>query len=145
LFTGKHDRSLDDKWRLVLPTSFRRPFEDHGGRLSPGDRCLALFTEDEFEGVMRRMTEKSRSDDATDDVIEAVRVFTASTVPVQLDSQGRFVVGEEHRTYAGLDRQLLVVGQNDRVEIWDAAAFRAIEERRPAADVSATLRRMKVF
>jgi MraZ protein len=145
VFTGKHERSLDDKWRLVLPTSFRRPFEDGGGRLAPGDRCLALFTEHEFEGVMQRMVDKARSDDADDAVTDAVRVFTGLTVPVQLDAQGRFVVGEEHRRYAALAREVMVVGQNDRLEIWDAAAYRALEEARPAADVSATLRRLKVF
>jgi MraZ protein len=145
LFTGKHDRSLDDKWRLVLPTAFRRPFEDGGGRLAPGDRCLALFTEDEFKGVMQRMVERSRSEEADDEIAEAVRLFTGSTVPVQLDGQGRFVVGEEHRDYAGLTREVLVVGQNDRVEIWDAASYRALEAAKPAADVSATLRRMRVF
>ncbi len=145
MFTGKHERSLDDKWRLVLPTSFRRPFEDGGGRLAPGDRCLALFTDEEFKGVMQRMVEKSRSEEADDDMVDAVRVFTGLTVPVQLDGQGRFVIGEEHRTYAGLGRDVLVAGQNDRVEIWDAASYRALEQRLPAADTSATLRRMKVF
>ncbi len=145
MFTGKHDRSLDDKWRLVLPSAFRRPFEDGGGRLSPGDRCLALFTEETFGEVMQRMVERSRSDDADDDVADAVRVFTGMTVPVQLDSQGRFVVGEEHRAYAGLEREVMVVGQNDRIEIWDAASYRALEGAKPAADVSATLRRMHVF
>lgn len=145
MFTGKHDRSLDDKWRLVLPASFRRPFEDGGGRLAPGDRCLALFTEDEFAGVMNRMVEKSRSDEADEAVVDAVRLFNGLTVPVQLDSQGRFVLGEEHRAYAGLARDVMVVGQNDRIEIWDAGAYRVLEETQPAADVSATLRRMRVF
>lgn len=143
MFIGKHDRSLDDKWRLVLPSGYRRAFEDAGGGvLAPWDRCLALFPRDDFEAVMRRLLDKVSDGEADDDV---ARLFSGGAADVQLDAQGRFVVPEEHRTHAGIEREVKVLGLPNRVEIWDAARFGTMEGGKSADDVSAEIRRLRIF
>jgi MraZ protein len=143
VFIGKHDRSLDDKGRLVLPSGFRREFEDAGGGvLAPWDRCLALWTKDRFEVVMNKLLDKVSAEEADDDV---VRLFSADAADVQLDAQGRFVLPEEHRTHAAIRREVKVLGQHTRVEIWDAERFASVEGGKSADDVSAEIRRLRVF
>jgi MraZ protein len=143
VFIGKHDRSLDDKGRLVLPSGFRRAFEDAGGGvLAPWDRCLALWTRDRFEVVMDKLQTKVSEEEANDDV---VRVFAAAASDVQLDSQGRFLVPEEHRNHAAIQREVKVIGQHHRIEIWDASRFASIEGDRTADEVSSEIRRLRVF
>ena len=143
MFIGKHDRSLDDKGRLVLPSGFRRAFEDAGGGvLAPWDRCLGLWTRDHFEVVMDKLLAKVSDGEADDDV---VRVFAGAAADVQLDAQGRFVVPEEHRSHAAIDREVKVLGLPNRVEIWDAARFGAMEGGKSADDVSAEIRRLRIF
>jgi MraZ protein len=143
VFIGKHDRSLDDKGRLVLPSGFRRAFEDAGGGvLAPWDRCLGLWTGDHFEGVMDKLLAKVSEGEANAD---AVRLFAAGAADVQLDAQGRFVVPEEHRTHAKIRREVKVLGQQTRVEIWDATEFAALERSMSADDVSAEIHRLRVF
>jgi MraZ protein len=142
VFIGKHDRSLDDKGRLVLPSGFRRAFEDAGGGvLAPWDRCLALWTRDDFEVVMDKLLAKVRDGEADDDV---VRLFSGAAADVQLDTQGRFVVPEEHRTHADITREVKVLGQHTRIEIWDANRFAAMEDGKSADDVSAEIRRLRI-
>src|SRR5881227_2597434 len=92
VFIGKHDRSLDDKGRLVLPSNYRRDFEDAGGGvLAPWDRCLGLWTKAKYEDVMEQLIDKVRSGEAVDMV---ARLFQSDAADVQLDAQGRFVVPE---------------------------------------------------
>jgi MraZ protein len=142
VFIGKHDRSLDDKGRLVLPSGFRRAFEDAGGGvLAPWDRCLALWTRDDFEVVMDKLLAKVRDGEADDDV---VRLFSGAAADVQLDTQGRFVVPEEHRAHADITREVKVLGQHTRIEIWDANRFAAMEDGKSADDVSAEIRRLRI-
>ena len=143
MFIGKHDRSLDDKGRLVLPSGYRRAFEDAGGGvLAPWDRCLALFPREDFEVVMRRLLDKVSDGEADDDV---ARLFSGGAAEVQLDTQGRFVVPEEHRTHAAIQREVKVLGLPGRVEIWDAGRFGTMESDKSADAVSAEIRRLRLF
>ena len=143
MFIGKHDRSLDDKGRLVLPSGFRRAFEDAGGGvLAPWDRCLGLWTRDHFEVVMNKLLDKVSNEEADDDV---VRVFASAAADVQLDAQGRFVLPEDQRRHAAIARDVTVLGQHNRIEIWDAERFGAVERAKSADDVSAEIRRLRVF
>ena len=143
MFIGKHDRSLDDKGRLVLPSGYRRSFEDAGGGvLAPWDRCLGLWTRDHFEVVMNKLLEKVSAEEADDDV---VRLFAGAAADVQLDAQGRFVLPEDQRRHAAIGRDVKVLGQHNRIEIWDAERFADVEGAKSADDVSAEIRRLRVF
>ena len=64
---------------------------------------------------------------------------------IQLDSQGRFHIPEEHRALTGITRGVQVLGQNDRVEIWDSARFAEMESQKSPEDVSAHLRDLRIF
>ena len=143
MFIGKHDRSLDDKGRLVLPTTYRRTFDDAGGGIvAPWDRCLAMWPRDVFEGVMDKLIDKVESGDASDDV---ARVFQSQAAEFALDGQGRFVVPVQHRSHAGIQRDVYVIGQRRRLELWDTARFDAVEGEHTFDDVSAELRRLRIL
>lgn len=91
---------------------------------------------------MDKLLAKVSDGEADDDV---VRVFAGAAADVQLDAQGRFVVREEHRSHAGISREVKVLGQHTRLEIWDAARFGAVESGKTADEVSAEIRRLRVF
>jgi MraZ protein len=126
VFVGRFEHSLDGKGRLVLPSAFRNALKG-GGVLGPWDRCLALWTPDQFEAVASEM--KSRvSGGEGDDHLDVMRLFFSEARTVQPDGQGRFVVPEEHRTHAALDRDAVVAGQFDHIEIWERGRFREVRE-----------------
>ncbi len=124
MFLGKHPHGLDDKGRLVLPSSFRSGFKD-GAVLAPWDGCIAMWTTERFKEVSQIMRVKLSEGGGE---MGPLSVFFGECHQVKPDAQGRFVVPESQRRYAGLERDAFIVGQLDRVEIWDRDRFAAFEE-----------------
>ena len=125
MFVGRFEHSLDEKGRLVLPAPWRAVLRS-GGVLAPWDRCLALWTPEQFDEVAQAIKARISAGQGDADVM---RIFFARSHTVQPDSQGRFVVpGEPHRQHAGLDREAVVLGQFDRIEIWDRSRVRRRRE-----------------
>lgn len=116
MFVGTFEHSLDDKGRVVLPSTFRSHLADKGF-LSQFDRCLGLWTESGFEDISRRLTEKIREGLAPQD---ALRAFSANAHEVRPDTQGRITIPQRLRDFARLDGEVVVIGALDRIEIWNA-------------------------
>ena len=119
MFVGTFEHSLDDKGRVVLPSTFRVQMNDKG-YLSQWDKCLGLWTEDDFADVARRLQEKVRDGLAPQ---EAIRAFSANAHEVRPDTQGRITIPQRLREFAHLERDAVVIGAIDRIEIWDAGRW----------------------
>ncbi|MGI4893558.1 MAG: division/cell wall cluster transcriptional repressor MraZ [Janthinobacterium lividum] len=116
MFLGTHTPRLDDKGRLILPAKFREQLLD-GLVITRGqERCLYLFPLQEFE----RMHEELRRAPLTrKEARDYLRVFLSGASDETPDKQGRFTVPPMLRSYAGLDRDVAVIGAGSRVELWD--------------------------
>jgi MraZ protein len=119
MFVGTFEHALDEKGRVVLPSTFRVQLVDKGF-LSQWDRCLGLWTEEDFADVANRLTEKIREGLAPQ---EAMRAFASNAHEVRPDSQGRITIPQRLRNFAQLDRDAVVIGAIDRIEIWDAGRW----------------------
>ncbi len=119
-FFGRHEHSLDDKGRVILPAKFRTHFED-GGFLAPEqDGCLSLWTPDQFELQMDSMMERATSSRSDRNL---VRLWASTSHELEVDRQGRMAIPTRLREYAGLESEVLVLGAIDRVELWDRAKW----------------------
>jgi len=120
VFLGTHPLRLDEKGRLFLPAKWRAELSE-GLVLTKGqERCLYVFAHDEF----RRMSESMRQAPVTARALrDYARVFFSSGSDESPDKQGRVTVPVGLRTYAGLDRECVVIGAGTRAEIWDASAW----------------------
>jgi MraZ protein len=120
MFLGTHAPRLDEKGRLFLPAKYR---EDLAGGvvITKGqERCLFVFPRDEFT----RITEALRDSPVTAKAArDYSRVLFASASDELPDRQGRITVPAALRTYAGLQRDCVVIGANTRLEIWDSQAW----------------------
>ncbi len=127
MFVGSFEHSLDEKGRLVLPSTYRHRLAE-GGILAPWDRCLALWTPDEFERVAQVIKDKIAEGEEDEDVVQDVfRVFLADAWHVQPDSAGRVVIPADHRSQVGLRREAVVNGRLDHIEIWDRETWSAVQ------------------
>jgi len=122
VFLGTFTPRLDDKGRLILPAKFR-------GRLASGlvatrglDRCIFLFPVDEFSAVHERLRRAPLENKNARDYLRNFLGYASDEIP---DKQGRILLAPALRQYAGIDREVAVVGLGSRVEIWDAAAWAA--------------------
>ena len=117
MFLGTHAPRLDDKGRLVLPAKFRDGFAD-GLVLTKGqDRSIVVWPAAEFAAYAERLSEASSSDARARAYLRVLFSGASDEVP---DKQGRITMPAALREYAGLDRDVVVVGNNTTVEIWDA-------------------------
>ncbi len=117
-FVGQFEHSLDAKGRIVLPASFRAAFENSGFLIKGSEACLALMTPGQFADLAREMSSRSKAGDARQRA--AKRSFGAGAARVLPDKQGRIAIPEELRQFAGLERECMIIGSIDEVEIWDA-------------------------
>ena len=115
-FVGTHDHTLDDKGRLVMPAKFRSHFSGPA-YLSPWAGCVALWTAGRFESMVRRLEEEVRAGETDPGVL---RGLAARSEEVRLDPQGRIIVPPRLREFAALERDVVVCGAIDRIEIWNA-------------------------
>jgi MraZ protein len=120
MLLGTHDHTIDDKSRLTLPAKFRRAFEA-GVVVTRGlDPCLVAYPRDEWARSQSRIAEL---DTLSGEARQLQRVVYGNAVEGDLDKQGRFVIPTKLREYAGLDRDVVVAGVNDHLEIWGRAAW----------------------
>ncbi|APF39724.1 division/cell wall cluster transcriptional repressor MraZ [Neomicrococcus aestuarii] len=120
MFLGTYTPRLDEKGRLILPAKYRDELEA-GLVLTRGqERCIYVFSAGEFERVHEQMRSAPLSSRQARDYI---RVFLSGASDEVPDKQGRITIPPALRTYAGLDRDVTVIGAGTRVEIWDTAAW----------------------
>jgi MraZ protein len=120
-FLGEHRHALDAKGRLILPVDFRGPLAD-GAVIGIGQHeCLAVYTDEEWERVAEEIRVMSKEGEAQ---LDAARAFFAGARPVKPDGQGRVPIAPDQREYAHLEKEVIVAGAFNRVEIWDAERWR---------------------
>ena len=125
MFLGTHTPRLDEKGRLFLPAKFRDELAEGLVVTKGQERCLSLFPLAEFE----RISGKLRAGAVTSKPMrDYSRVFFASAYDQMPDRQGRITVPPALRDYAGLDRDCVVTGMNNRVEILELRGLGALPD-----------------
>jgi MraZ protein len=120
LLTGTFARAIDDKQRIAIPKRVREELLRGDGDslyITPGtDGSLALYTEDVFANLAARLTAGSP---AEQDVRAFSRLFYSQAQRVEFDTQGRIRIPTELAALASLQRDAVLLGVFDHLEIWD--------------------------
>jgi MraZ protein len=122
MFLGEYQHTLDAKGRLSLPAKFRNQMAGSIVVAKGLEGCLYVFPSEDYEAFLGQLTERGDFDTKFRQVR---RFFTAGAKEDELDSAGRIGIPGNLREYASLERDVAVIGNGDRVEIWDAAAWAA--------------------
>ncbi|MBD8507753.1 division/cell wall cluster transcriptional repressor MraZ [Hoyosella sp. G463] len=120
MFFGTYTPKLDDKGRLTLPARFRELLAG-GVMVAKGqDHSLSVYPRAEFLDLARKAASMSRSDPSARAFI---RGLAAGADEQHLDAQGRISISPAHRRWAGLQKECVVVGSVEFIEIWDSTAW----------------------
>jgi MraZ protein len=122
MFSGTYTPKLDEKGRLFLPAKYREAMGD-GLVITRGqDRSIDMRTKADFASF----TEKFKNASQTDARLRAYgRMLFALASEQVPDKQGRVTITPELRQYAGLERDAVVIGVYDRIEVWEPRAWTA--------------------
>ena len=120
MFIGEFQHNLDTKGRVAVPAKFRRKISG-GAIITRGlDHCLFIFTKKDWQILADKLVTLPLSQANSR---AFVRLMLSGASDVNLDSQGRVLIPDYLRTYAGLKKSTKVIGVYNRMEIWDETAW----------------------
>lgn len=129
---GEYQHKLDSKKRLAIPVKFRAPLSDGFVvcKAPEGDPCLYIYSKEDWEPV----AEQIRSLPSTEDYRRFKREFFRNADLAEMDSQGRFTVKTDLLEYAGLDKDVLIIGSGNKLEVWNTENDSAESTKTKTAD-----------
>jgi transcriptional regulator MraZ len=123
MFLGEYEHTLDDKGRLTLPARFRDSFPE-GLVLTRGvDRCVHVYARADWQRLVDSRLAALNPLSRDDRMMQ--RHLFAGASEAAPDKQGRVMVSSALSSHAGLERDVVVAGVYDHLEIWDRAAWQA--------------------
>lgn len=129
IFIGEYRHNLDAKGRIAIPSSFRKILGVHFYALVGLDRCVTIYTDEQFEALYRRLQEYP---DTKKNVRVLMQQLLGSAAECEPDGQGRVMIPANLIRYAGLKKDCAVVGVGNHVEIWDGETWEnTLRENQP--------------
>jgi len=120
MFYGEYTHSIDKKGRLILPSRVREVAKAHYVEkffITRGlDTCLFMFTEEEWRSVEQKFKSMSF---ARQDARRFNRFYFSGAVEAAPDKQGRILLPSYLKDFAGIKRDVMILGVSNRIEIWD--------------------------
>lgn len=120
--TGEYQHTLDAKGRLFIPAKLRDELGDVFYITLSMDRCLSAYSADSWQSFSDKVNAMSYVKQ------RKMRPLFAYAAKCELDAQGRALIPAHLREYAGLTKNVTVVGCNNHAELWDEDSWKAIHE-----------------
>ncbi|MEK7168003.1 MAG: division/cell wall cluster transcriptional repressor MraZ [Patescibacteria group bacterium] len=119
MFVGQYSHNIDAKGRLAVPSKFRGDLKK--AVITRGlDNCLFLYPKKEWDKQAEKL---AALPDGRANTRALSRLMLAGAMEVDIDGQGRLILPDFLRKYAGLKKNVIIAGLYDRLEIWDEAKW----------------------
>ena len=119
--TGQFSHNIDAKGRLFIPAALRKELGQTFHITVGQDHCLSVYSDESWAAFMDKLKALSYNE------VKKLRALFAYAADCEPDGQGRILIPAKLREYAGLTKEVVVVGSFDRAEIWSAERWAAIE------------------
>ncbi len=138
MFWGHHTHALDAEGSMTLPDHWRTELGQSVVVTRGLDRCLFLYPGERFTDLARAFEHLTFG---AADARALVRYLFSGAIDVKPDRQGRITICQELLHFAGIEREAVVAGVNDRIEIWEPGHYAEVDAR-VEADVNTVAERM---
>jgi len=134
MFKGEYNHTIDEKGRLIIPAKFREELGNEFVVTRGLDGCLFGYNNSEwevFEGKLRALPLTNK------DARAFQRYMLAGAASVEIDKQGRILLPQSLRTFAGLEKDVVLIGVAGRIEIWNKDIYEkasAVEDMEEIAE-----------
>lgn len=126
MLLGEFKHNLDIKGRMAIPAKFRSKLAN-GAIITRGlDNCLFVFANDEWEELAKKLVSLPL---AQANSRAFARLMLAGAMDVEIDTQGRILIPDYLRKYAGLDKKVVVTGLYNRIEVWDSDTWERYKQK----------------
>ena len=122
MFLGEYNPNITEGSRVALPKKLREQITSSEVVMTKGfDKCILVYDRDDWVEKAQKQVEKYNGAVDTSDL---ERYLYASAMEASVDTQGRFVVSANLLDYAGITKELAVVGVGDHIEIWNESMWK---------------------
>ena len=122
MFMGKYNHTIDAKGRLIIPAKFREQLGEAFVITNGNDGCLNIYTEEDWETFLEKLQLLPTSNG---DIRKIRRMLVTQAETVELDKQGRILVPTALRERAGLNKDVVLAGNIEKIEVWDKDRWEA--------------------
>ena len=138
-FHGTFDHTLDAKNRLTVPSKLRTAFAEGAFLVRSTEKCISLYPSTTYSSLTEAAL--SRLNPLHPQARELRRYFHSNASQVELDSAGRVMLSGRQLEHAGIDRDVVVIGAGDCLELWDPSTWAAYDQdlTARAPDITASL------
>ena len=120
--TGQYAHNIDAKGRLFIPARLREELGQTFHVTIGLDHCLSIYSDENWNVLVEKIHEMPYNK------ARGLRVLSANAVDCEPDAQGRILIPAKLREYAGLQKEVVVIGSFDRAEIWNAQLWQKMED-----------------
>ena len=120
--TGQYAHTIDAKGRLFIPAKLRQELGDTFHVTVGQDHCLSVYSDESWAAFMEKLKGLSYNE------VKRLRGLFAYGADCEPDAQGRILLPAKLREYADLEKDVVVIGSFDRVEIWNAQRWAELEK-----------------
>ena len=131
MFMGEFDHTTDPKGRLIVPSKFREELGDTFVVTEGLDGCLLAYAKPEWDRVTTGLRELSL---VNKNGRQFIRFFFAGAAEIEMDKQGRILIPEKLREFAGITKDVVSVGADNKLEIWSKDRYEGLETPSDAMD-----------
>ena len=136
MLIGEYEHSLDVKGRLIMPAKLRIDMGEKFIVTKGLDGCLFAFSQNEWLNFETKLKTLPLSDK---NARNFVRFFLSGATECEIDKQGRFLIPNNLRIAANLEKEVIIIGVGTRLEIWNKETWEKCDEEISADDIAANM------
>ncbi len=121
IFTGEYQHTLDQKGRVIIPARLREGLGDSFIITRGLDGCIFVYHRDEWSRIEQKVKELPLT---RSDARAFARYLFSGAAEVEIDRQGRVLIPQGLRDYAAIEKEVMIIGVSNRVEVWSEEAWR---------------------
>nr|WP_318683596.1 division/cell wall cluster transcriptional repressor MraZ [uncultured Acetatifactor sp.] len=136
MFMSEYNHTIDPKGRLIIPSKFREALGDEFVVSKGMDGCLFVYANEDWNAFEQKLTALPL---INKEARKFARFFLAGAAQVEADKQGRILLPASLREFAGLDKDVVLVGVGSRIEIWSREKWEDINSDTDMDDIAAAM------
>ena len=136
MFMSEYNHTVDTKGRLIVPSKFREQLGDEFVVTKGMDGCLFVYANDDWSAFEQKLTSLPL---INKEARKFSRFFLAGAAQVEVDKQGRILLPANLRQFAGLEKDVVLVGVGSRIEIWSRENWENMDADSDMDDIAATM------
>lgn len=136
MFMSEYNHTVDTKGRLIFPSKFREQLGDEFVVTKGMDGCLFVYANEDWNAFEQKLTSLPL---INKEARKFARFFLAGAAQVEVDKQGRILLPANLREFAGLEKDVVLVGVGSRIEIWSRENWENMDADSDMDDIAATM------